>query len=154
MDQKNTYEFKPPYKEPFLFVQPLFDNISSLINILISWNINFLIAGNLIHYLAQMFLLQKSRIWDTPTLLTDADTRIVIFLNKTKYRIWETLHILPDADISININKYKKIIKKLTRNNSSFLRLYEMIHKCTSPPVKYLPRVDLQRVQSETTPCF
>ena len=31
-------------------------------------------------------------------------------------------------------------------------RLYELFHKCTSPPVKHLPRVDLPRVQSGTTP--
>ena len=37
---------------------------------------------------------------------------------------------------------------------STFLRLYESVHKCTSPPVKHLPRVDKPRVQYRTTPCF
>ena len=44
--------------------------------------------------------------------------------------------------------------KKSIRNDSLFLRLYALVHKCTSPPAEDLPDVDLQQVQSETTPRF
>ena len=40
------------------------------------------------------------------------------------------------------------------QNNFSFLGLYKMVDKCTSPPVKHLPRVDDPCMQSGSTPCF
>ena len=51
------------------------------------------------------------------------------------------------------VEKRKK--ENSIRNDSLFLRLYELVLKCTSPPVEQLPpRVDLPWVQSGTTPCF
>ena len=49
---------------------------------------------------------------------------------------------------------FKKKRKKSTWNDSLFLRLYKLVHKCTSSRVEHLPCVDLPRVQSGTTPCF
>ena len=52
------------------------------------------------------------------------------------------------------ISRPMRIEKNSIRNDSLFLRLYELVPKCTSPLVEHLPRVDLPRVQSTTTPCF
>ena len=38
--------------------------------------------------------------------------------------------------------------KNSIRNDSLFLRLYVLVHKCNSPPVEHLPREDLPGVQS------
>ena len=54
-----------------------------------------------------------------------------------------------EATIYFLLNKKKSI-----RNNSLFLRLYELVRKCISPPVKHLPHMDLPLVQSGTTPRF
>ena len=68
----------------------------------------------------------KSHIRETPNLSTDAD-RSTIFFFFFFESIW---------------------------NDSLFLRLYDLVHKFTSPLVEHLPRLDLPRVQSGTTPCF
>ena len=73
---------------------------------------------------------KKSRIQETPNRQTDADRKKQFFFVE------------------------KKKNKNLIRSKSLFLGLYELLHKCTSPPVEHLPRVDHQRVQSGTTPCF
>ena len=39
-------------------------------------------------------------------------------------------------------------------NDSLFLRLYESVDECTSPPFKHLPHVADPCMQSRTTPCF
>ena len=61
---------------------------------------------------------------------------------------------------SLNRCEYKhqyfflRLKKKSILNDSLFLGLYELVHKCTSPTVQHLPRVDLPQVQSGTTPYF
>ena len=42
----------------------------------------------------------------------------------------------------------------VTEWNNFFLRLYQLVHKCISPPVEHISRLDLLWVQSGTTPCF
>ena len=56
-----------------------------------------------------------------------------------KSRIWETPNLSTDADRSTNNFLLKK---KSIRNDSLFLRLYELVHKLSSPPVQPLPHVD------------
>ena len=46
------------------------------------------------------------------------------------------------------------LLKKKILKDSPFLRLYELVHKCTSPPAEHLPCVELLRMQSGTTPLF
>ena len=52
-----------------------------------------------------------------------------------------TLNLSTNADISTNIKFFgeKRKRKNSIRNDSLFLRLYELVHKCTSPPVEHLP---------------
>ena len=74
---------------------------------------------------------KKSCIRETPNLTTNAERRTNIFFVEQK-----TTTKFPIC------------------NDSSFLRLYEWVHKCASPPVEHLQRVNLPWVQSATTPCF
>ena len=83
--------------------------------------------------------------------IEDSDVSISNVFTK-KCRIRETPNLLTNAERSTNIFFVKK--RKSIRNDSSFSRLYALVHKCTSPPVEDLPDVDLPLVQSETTPCF
>ena len=50
-----------------------------------------------------------------------------------KKRIQETLNLSTDAENSTNIFFRKKEISKLNLEGLWFLRLYELVHKCTSP---------------------
>ena len=51
----------------------------------------------------------------------------------------ETPNLSTNADRSTNIFLWGKKEKNSIRNDSSFLRLYELVHNCTSPLVKHLP---------------
>ena len=57
-----------------------------------------------------------------------------------------------EAPIFLLLKKRKD--KNSIRNDSLFLRLYKLVHKCTSSPIKHLPHMDLPRVKSGTNPCF
>ena len=71
---------------------------------------------------------KKFRIWETPNLSTNLSTKApIIYFGRRKKSIWI---------------------------NSLFLRHYESVHKCTSPPVEHLPHMDHPWVQSGTTACF
>ena len=104
-------------------------------------NNNNILNGQLIsEYITQPIFFftiskQKSRMRETKNLSTYADSRTDTILERLR-------------DLS------KKNRKNSIRNDSLFLRLYKLVHKCTSPPLEHLPRVDLPRVQSGTTPCF
>ena len=57
----------------------------------------------------------------------------------------KTFRIRETPNPSTNVDRSKK--------KSLFLRIYKLVHKCTSQPIKHLPRMDLAQLQSGTTHC-
>ena len=94
-----------------------------------------------------------NRIRETPNLSTNADRSTNIFLlkkNKLQFNperilVLKALRVGPKMHQSTSPSPPRRgPSTDATLNNSLFLRLYESVHKCTSPLVKHLPRVDHQ----------
>ena len=75
--------------------------------------------------------------------------------NPDKLLIFKVLWIVPRVHQSTSqIHPTRGRFLGAIRNNFWLLRLHELVHECTSPPVKYLPHMDHQWLQSRRTPCF
>ena len=100
-------------------------------------------------------MLWKFRIRETPNLRTNADRSTIFFLKKKKI-IPEQLLVLRLCEL---VHKCTSpLIEHLPRLDlpwvQSGTRLYKSINKRTSPLLDYLPHVDDPFIQSRTTPCF
>ena len=108
---------------------------------------------------------KKSRIRETQNLLTDADRspNIFVVVEKRRRKKFNLEQLLVFKALRVGPQMHQSISRTPPTHgpstgaiwtNSLFLRLYGLVHKCTSPSVEHLPRMDLPWVPSGTTPCF
>ena len=103
---------------------------------------------------------KKSCIRETPNLSTDADRSTNIFCWKKKFNT-EWLLVLRALWVGPQIHQSTSQTPPTCEpspgaigNNSSFIRLYELVDECTSRLVKHLPQVDNACMQSRKIPFF